>query len=137
MVHFACIKQQVTPDYAILHLGYLGYQQHLIRDCNSEQIKSKQRLLRTIRFTEEILELKFNLEKGQCAGINLLSYSYPKLEHLLDGHVFLDWLNSPNCRIILHLKEGQRFNEATVISDLGTLHLTETTTYGQYTGNRG
>ena len=107
MVHFACIRQQITLDYAIFHLGYLCYQQYLIKDYNSEQIKSKQRLLRTIRFTEEILELKFNLEKGQCAGISLLWYSYPKLEHLLDGHAFLDWLESPNCRIILQINEGQ------------------------------
>ena len=135
MVHFACIRQQITPDHAILHLGYLCYQQYQIRGHSSEQIKSKQRLLRTIRFTEEILELKFDLEKGQCAGISMLSYYYPTLERLLDGHVFLDWLRSPNCRVILQINEGQRFNEATVMSDLGTLHLKETTTYGQYTGN--
>ena len=137
MVHFACIRQQITPDHAILHLGYLSYQQYLVKDYNSEQIKSKQRLLKALRFTEEILELKFDLEKGQCAGINLLSHSYPKLESLLDGHAFIDWLKSPNCRIILQINEGQRFNETVVISDLGTLHLTETTTYGQYTGIRG
>ena len=137
MVHFACIRQQITPDYAILHLGYLGYQAYQTKDYNIEQLRSKQKLLQVTKYTEEILELKYNLEKGQCAGISLLSYNYSTLERLLDGHVFLDWLRSPNCRIILQINEGQRFNETTVLSDLGTLHLTETTTYGQYTGNRG
>ena len=134
MVSFAKIVILLDSDTAVTYRGYLPYLASLKTKENSQSFNCCSKV---VRFSERILEEKFNLPKYSCTGVNLLFHDYAVVESKLSNPTFLANIKEPGSYILLTINPSTKYNQGYCISNLGVYHIPDATQEHSFNSREG